>query len=266
MASSRSVLHQLSDGLAELYAPASTPGGLDYAARVVDLAARLVSADSCSYNHIGRDGALLAWLIEPADVGTFPGGIELFQQHLPEHPLLAHVRATGDGRARRISDFLSDRQFRSLGLYRDFYRRCGVDYQVAISVPAPGGGLIGVALNRQHHDFAAADLELLDLMRIHVGQGAAIALLAQPGPAGSPDAAANPLLTPRQARILQLVADGQSDRGIARALGISPRTVQAHLQHSYRALDVTSRTEAVARLRALGATSGLSRPGRLARW
>ncbi|HWN61551.1 MAG TPA: hypothetical protein VNO25_12900, partial [Streptosporangiaceae bacterium] len=135
VASSRSMLRQLSDGLAELYAPASIPGGLDYAARVIDLAARLVPADSCSYNHIGRDGALLAWLIEPADVGTFPGGIELFQQHLPEHPLLAHVRATGDGRARRISDFLSDRQFRSLGLYRDFYRRCGVDYQVAISVP-----------------------------------------------------------------------------------------------------------------------------------
>jgi DNA-binding CsgD family transcriptional regulator len=266
MASSRSMLRQLSDGLAELYAPASMPGGLDYAARVVDLAARLVSADSCSYNHIGRDGALLAWLIEPADVGTFPGGIELFQQHLPEHPLLAHVRATGDGRARRISDFLSDRQFRSLGLYRDFYRRCGVDYQVAISVPAPGGGLIGVALNRQRHDFAPADLELLDLMRIHVGQAAAIAFLAQPGPAGSPDAEANPLLTPRQARVLQLVADGESDRGIARTLGISPRTVQAHLQHTYRVLDVTSRTEAVARLRDLGATSGLSRPGRLARW
>lgn len=266
MTSSRSVLRQLSDGLAELYAPASTPGGMDYAARVVDLAARLVPADSCSYNHIGGGGALLAWLIEPADVGTFPGGIELFQQHLPEHPLLAHVRATGDGRARRISDFLSDRQFRSLGLYRDFYRRCGVDYQVAISVPAPGGGLIGVALNRQRHDFSAADLELLDLLRVHVGQAAAIALLAQPGLAGPPDAAADPLLTPRQACILQLVADGQPDRGIARTLGISTRTVQAHLQHTYRALDVTSRTEAVARLRALGATSGLSRPGRLARW
>jgi DNA-binding CsgD family transcriptional regulator len=261
MASSRSALRQLSDGLAELYAPE----GPDYAARVVRLAARLVPADSCSYNHIGAGDALLAWLIEPADVGTFPGGVELFQQHLAEHPVLAYVRATGDGRARRISDFLSDRQFRALGLYRDFYRVCGVDRQVAISVPAPGGGLIGVALNRQGPDFSASDLELLDLLRIHVGQAAALALLTQAGPGLAPDAA-NPLLTPRQARILQLVADGQSDRGIARLLGISPRTVQAHLQHSYRALDVTSRTEAVARLRALGATADLRRCARLARW
>ena len=265
MGSSGDMLRRLSDGLAELYAPASAPGGTDYAARVVNVAARLVPADSCSYNHIGGGPWLLAWHVEPADIGAFPDGGKLFQQHLHEHPVLAYVRATGDGRARRISDFLSDRQFRSLGLYRDFYRRRGVDYQVADLGARPGGGLIGVALNRQGHDFSAADLELLDLLRIHVGQAAAIALLTQPGSAGSPDAAANPLLTPRQARILQLVADGQSDRGIARTLGISTRTVQAHLQHTYRALDVTSRTEAIARLRALGATSGLSRPGRRAR-
>jgi DNA-binding CsgD family transcriptional regulator len=260
MAISGSVLHQLSDGLAELYAPASTPGGLDYAARVVGVVSRLVAADSCSYNYLGSGSALLAWLIEPADVGSFPGGVELLQQHLPEHPVLAYYQATGDGRPRRISDFLSDRQFRSLGLYRDFYRPCEVEYQVALGVPATGGGLIGVALNRQRHDFATEDLELLDLLRIHIGQAAAIALLTQ-----SPDTAVNPLLTPRQVRILRLVADGQSDRGIARTLGISTRTVQAHLQHTYRALDVTSRTEAVARLRDLDATPGLSLPGRRAR-
>ena len=134
MTFSGGVLRQLSDGLAELYAPASAPGGSDYAARVVDVLSRLVAADSYSYNYIGgapQGPSLLAWLIEPADVGTFPGGIELFQQHLPEHPVLAHRQATGDDRARRISGFLSDRQFRSLGLYHDFYRLCGVEYQAA---------------------------------------------------------------------------------------------------------------------------------------
>jgi DNA-binding CsgD family transcriptional regulator len=265
MAISGSVLRQLSDGIAELYAPASAPGGRDYAARVVNVASRLVRADSCSYNHIGGGPWLVAWLVEPSDAGTFPDGGQLLQQHLHEHPVLASVRATGDGRARRISDFLSDRQFRSLGLYHDFYRRRGVAYQTVIAVPAPGGGLIAVALNRQRHDFSAEDLELFDLLRSHVRQAAAIALLTQPGPAASPDSEANPLLTPRQARILQLVADGQSDRGIARTLGISTRTVQAHLQHTYRSLDVTSRTEAVARLRALGATPSLSLAGRRAR-
>jgi DNA-binding CsgD family transcriptional regulator len=265
MGISGSVLRQLSDGLAELYAPASGPGGLDYATRVVKLASRLVPADSCSYNHIGGGPWLVAWLVEPADAGVFPDGGQLLQQHLHEHPVVAYVQAAGDGRARRISDFLSDRQFRSLGLYHDFYRRRGVDYQASIMVPAPGGGLIAVALNRQGHDFSAEDLELFDLLRTHVGQAAATALLTQPGPAASPDPAGNQLLTRRQARILQLVADGHSDRGIARTLGISTRTVQAHLQQTYRALDVTSRTEAVARLRALDAAPGLNLSGRRVR-
>ena len=263
MGTSVNVLRRLSDGLAELYAPASAPGGTDYAARVVGVASRLVSGDSCSYNHIGGGPWLLAWHVEPADNTTFPDGGKLLQQHLHEHAALAHVQATGDGRARRMSDFLSDRQFRSLGLYHDFYRRRGVEYQALIAAPAPGGGLIAVALNRQGHDFSPDDLELLDLLRIHVGQAAALAL--RPGYAAPPDAAANQLLTPRQALILQLVADGQSDRGIARTLDISPRTVHAHLQHAYRALDVTSRTEAIARLRALRATPGVSRSGRRAR-
>jgi len=171
----------------------------------------------------------------------------LFRQHLPEHPVLACHLVTGDGRALRISDFLSDRQFRSLGLYCDFYRAAEVNFQLAITVPAPGGGLIGLALNRCRHDFSAEDLGLLDLLRVHIGQAAA-AVPLRPAVPGPPDSARGPLLTPRQARILELVAAGQPDRGIARALGISTRTVQAHLQHAYRELNVTSRTEALARL------------------
>ena len=265
MAISGGVLRQLSDGLAEIYAAASAPGGLDYAARVVDVASGLVPADSCSYNHIGGGPRMLGWLVQPADTTNFPDAAQVLQQHLHEHPVLAYVRATGDGRARRISDFLSDRQFRSLGLYHDFYRRRGVGHQALITVPAPGGGLTAVALNRQRHDFSPDDLELFDLLRSHVRHAAGIALLTRPGPAASPDSAAHLLLTRRQSLILQLVADGMSDRGIARTLGISTRTVHAHLQHTYRALDVTSRTEAVARLRALGAASGFSRSGRRAR-
>jgi len=238
-------LRQFSDALAALYAPASDHAGQDFPARVVNVAVRLVPADSCSYNHF--DGPrLLAWHAEPAGVGTFPGSEQQFRQHLPEHPVLACHLVTGNGRALRISDFLSDRQFRSLGLYCDFYRAAEVNYQLAISLPAPGGGLIGVALNRYGHDFCADDLTLLDLLRVHIGQAAAVPLpAAVPAPR---DSASRLLLTPRQARVLQLVADGQPDRGVARALGISTRTVQAHLQHAYRALNVTSRTEALARL------------------
>jgi DNA-binding CsgD family transcriptional regulator len=248
MAVSSGALRLFSDGLAELYAPASDPASEDYPARVVNVVARLITADSCSYNHF--DGPkMLAWHVEPGGVGTFPDSEQLFKQHLPEHPVLAYHLVTGNGRALRISDFLTDRQFRSLGLYCDFYRLAEVNYQLAVTVPAPGGGLIGVALNRHGRDFCTEDLDLLDLLRVHIEQAAATLPPRPPLPA-RPDSAENSLLTPRQARVLQLVADGQSDRGIARTLGISSRTVQTHLQHAYRALNVTSRTEALVRLRA----------------
>jgi DNA-binding CsgD family transcriptional regulator len=257
------LVRQLSDGLAELYAPVNAPG---YAARVVSVVSGLIPGDSCSYNYIGYvsgSPSLLALAFEPT-AGTFPGAVEQLQRHLAEHPILAYNRATGDGRARRISDFLSNRQFRSLGLYHDFYRLRGTEYQAVLGIPAAGGALIAVAVNRERRDFSTEDLELLDLLRTHIRQAGDVALLTQPGPV-PPESGPSPLLTPRQARILHLVAEGQPDRGIARALGISTRTVQAHLQHIYRTLDVTSRTEAVARLRDLGAAPGLSESGRRVR-
>jgi DNA-binding CsgD family transcriptional regulator len=241
-------LRSVLDGLAELYGPGASD---DYPARAVSLVTRLTGVDSCSYNQFAGT-RLAAFYIEPAEVGAFPDADLVFNQHLPEHPVLAYCQATGDGSARRISDFLSDRQFRSLGLYRDFYRGTDVNYQLAVSVPTPADGLIGIALNRQHRDFSDDDVELLNLLRPHFGQSAVIAgLLSQPMPDAFRDPGGAPLLTARQASIVRLVAAGLADRHIARSLGISTRTVQAHLQNIYRTLGVASRTEALARLRTL---------------
>jgi DNA-binding CsgD family transcriptional regulator len=238
-------LRRLIDGLAELYVPA----GAGDPAQVIRVVTGLVDADSCSYNEF-RGSGLQRYRVEPAVVGDFPDSARLFQQHLPEHPVLAHYQATGDGSASRMSDFLSDRQFRALGLHRDFYRRAEVNYQLTVTLPGPRRSLIGVALNRRHTDFRDEDKELLNLLRPHIGRAAAIGmLLSEPSPLAPLTIAGTPMLTARQSRVLQLVSAGYDDRLIGRLLGISPRTVHTHLQHVYRALGVTSRTEALAQLR-----------------
>jgi DNA-binding CsgD family transcriptional regulator len=56
-------------------------------------------------------------------------------------------------------------------------------------------------------------------------------------------------LTPREAEVLRLVADGRSDREIAETLFIGPRTVRAHLTSIFGKLGVGSRTAAVAAAR-----------------
>jgi len=53
-------------------------------------------------------------------------------------------------------------------------------------------------------------------------------------------------VTPRQAEILQLVASGLSDKQIASRLGVSPRTIQSHLDRLFLEHGLHKRAAAVA--------------------
>lgn len=53
--------------------------------------------------------------------------------------------------------------------------------------------------------------------------------------------------SPRQAQILSLIAEGLSNKEIAQHLGLSPRTIDAHLQRLYVRHDVHSRASLVAK-------------------
>ena len=59
-----------------------------------------------------------------------------------------------------------------------------------------------------------------------------------------PQAAASDELTGREREVLLMVRDGLANKSIARRLGISERTVKAHLTHIFQRLDVTDRTQA----------------------
>ena len=62
--------------------------------------------------------------------------------------------------------------------------------------------------------------------------------------AGTTERTAECELTSRELEVLRLVAQGLTNYQIARQLGLSVRTVEAHLTHVYTKLDVNSRTEA----------------------
>ena len=56
-------------------------------------------------------------------------------------------------------------------------------------------------------------------------------------------------LTSSEAEVARMVADGASNKEVAAALSISPRTVEVHLGHVYRKLGVRSRAQLATRLR-----------------
>jgi len=60
------------------------------------------------------------------------------------------------------------------------------------------------------------------------------------------------LLTPREVEVLTLLAEGASNKAIARRLGISVHTAKFHVGQLIDKLDATGRTDAVAHAARLG--------------
>ena len=70
---------------------------------------------------------------------------------------------------------------------------------------------------------------------------------------------ATPELTAAESRIAALVTEGKTNKDIAASLFLSPKTIEFHLGHIYRKLDIHSRTQ-LARALLLGAvSSGVAR-------
>jgi DNA-binding NarL/FixJ family response regulator len=179
-----------------------------------------------------------------------------FTAALVEHPAFTAYR-TGRltvGSSVALSDLATPTALRALRLYVDFYRPQGTVDQLVGLAAVNGRRGLAVAVNRSRPGFGRRDRELLDLLTPHLAQAAArrrrVAALAATGrtptrPAGEPPA---PLsrLTERERQVALRLAEGATDREIARGLGIAVRTVHKHVEHTYRKLELTNRTSLAA--------------------
>jgi LuxR family maltose regulon positive regulatory protein len=76
--------------------------------------------------------------------------------------------------------------------------------------------------------------------------------MPDPAIAAEPVAPAGEPLRPRELEVLRLIATGLSNQEIASQLVLGRGTVKTHVNNLFRKLDVTSRTQAIARARQLG--------------
>ena len=312
---------------------------------ILTLLREVVPADYAAYNEVDDDPERFWGISEPELDADAP---RRWARLAHEHPVLAYMRRTRDGRPYRISDFLDRSAFHRTALYREFYAPLGVETQVAFTLPSRPPVVVGIALSRGPDDFTDAECRLLATARPHLIQAyrsvelstaraATIAsleagldaatipvivtdrrgrvafatatarsmledrfgrpadterlppaltaalmrrrdarvhateplmlgggddtlairvlpgpdgdgtelLLLEPGSGGMSVAALRGLgLTEREAEALRWIALGRSGPAAAKLMGVSPRTVDKHLQHVYAKLGVASGSEA----------------------
>jgi DNA-binding CsgD family transcriptional regulator len=231
----------------------------------IALARELVPCESASYNEV-RPGVQAIVIADPAAWLTRES-VEVFGRLAGENPLIRHYLRTGDGQPLRFSDFLSRRHLHRLALYDELYRLRSVEHQIAFVLPSPPGEIVGIALNRQRPDFTGEEAAMLDLLRapLRACYSRLVErerLLEQLSAREDGERLSALLsghgLSERQLEVLRGVRRGASNAEIAVGLGISRRTVEKHLQNAYALLEVTSRTQALARMQAAG--RGAPRP------
>jgi DNA-binding CsgD family transcriptional regulator len=228
----------------------------EFGSALLEALRRAVPADWVSVNDLGTDPDTAFVLIDP----PFPADAhDAFARLAHENPLIGRFVRTLDGRAYRFSDVVTRAELHALRLYREFYGPIGLEHQVAFTLPHEHPRVLGVALSRRDRDFGDDEVALLDRARPFLIQAYRNAIAysnaradlrrardAQLPPAGGRlgERMAARRMTDREVEVLRWAAAGRSDGDIAAGLGISTRTVQKHLERSFRKLAVRTRADA----------------------
>jgi DNA-binding CsgD family transcriptional regulator len=183
------------------------------------------------------------WADSPDPILRSPAG---FHEYAISHPLALTYRHTGELVPLRLSDVTSTRTAPPASGAASMSRL------LTIPLAATPGQLCAIALLRGGRDFTTRDLQIArELQPVLSAIYALRDHLAQQSP-GRTGQDAGIKLTARELAVLDLMADGLIAAAIARRLGISPRTVNKHIEHVYEKLGTHDRTTTALRAGTLG--------------
>jgi DNA-binding CsgD family transcriptional regulator len=131
---------------------------------------KLVPLDTAGYTEVNNRDHEHYSVSEPAIAEIFPGTYDAFTRHMHEHPLISHYIRTEDNRVLKISDFVNRSEFHNLGIYQEFFRPVGIEYQMAVTLPAKTPGVLGITVSRSSADFTERERLLLSVVRPHLVQ------------------------------------------------------------------------------------------------
>lgn len=217
----------------------------------------LVPFDLGVFNEVDPERRVARFDVHPTTVRRPDWTFDTYDVQLPGNPMFRHVSSTGDASATRLSDFVSSDELHRTRLYVEVLAPLGLEYQVALSLPAKRPAIVAIALSRSRVDFTDDEVALLDLLRPHLDRvhrrlRGARSRTRHPDNAVNEEALRRLGLTQRETTVLRLLVAGVSMDEVTGQLHISEGTLRKHLEHLYRKLGVTSRAGATARALDLG--------------
>jgi PAS domain-containing protein len=131
----------------------------------------VVDADVTVFIEADFRHAKLEWTENPTNASAVRAGRDVRDvawRYRGEHPTVRWYRRTGDGRAVKLSDFVTEQVFARTALYNEFYRPLGLRHAMSFRLPRPRHLLVGFSLNRARHDFREEDRMRLNVLRPHL--------------------------------------------------------------------------------------------------
>ena len=189
----------------------------------------------------------------------------LVREFIGQNPVVPYLQQGGRDVVLQPTDFVTQREFRQTGLYHECFRPLGIEYQIDVALTIPGA-IGGMSISRRGpRNFSAEERQFICLLQPHLARAHANCLrvealqkalrhdAAQPVIANAavdakeatPSQLAAAGLTEREIEVWHWLGHGKRDAEIAAILGISPRTIQKHVQNLLHKLQVETRTAAV---------------------
>jgi DNA-binding CsgD family transcriptional regulator len=223
-------------------------GDVGYFAAAASMLAHIIPGDLVAWNEVnvtdgsatvlGREGARLNQ--QPTDLAERVARTGL------DHPAIrSYFLDPKDTSPRRLSDLVGTAEFRGTATYAELFRPMGAAAQLTIltkrDLVEAGGGW---AINRSLGDFSDREVELAKALQpsLILLERAYAQNPAQPP---APTEQVTSPLTPREMRVLKLLAEGLTAVSIGHVLCISPRTARKHLENIYAKLGTHDRLMAV---------------------
>jgi DNA-binding CsgD family transcriptional regulator len=127
---------------------------------------QLIAADIYTVDIVDFQRSCGRYRTWPANI---PGAdTAVLDAHMREHPSFGTISRPWERPVAMWSDFTTLRQFRQKGLYHEFYRCSGTNYQIVLAFPADNEATVCIVFNRRLRNFTEDDRALLHILEPHL--------------------------------------------------------------------------------------------------